>query len=874
MTCTLSKNVSVALYICFSAAVIVTGEGHACASTIATVAATSNYLLTIQIVGSAIHFMIDTVVGAKAIQTRLGETWVLWARGAITIAAPWVWWLGNVPLALWTTMLFCIRPAMCSSTDAWWVRRGVWRDVPFDMVALCTVGMLVLQRVALASYQRHTGPCRLRARHSALQYALALLALILLSESSSWSEAFVVPTLPWVYRRWLLLVTSIQPFNPHASVFSAGSWFTVCILHGGVDMNTAIGTGGAILSCVAWAAPLGVFQKGTTSVPPTHYLQTAYWVLAALASIDTGVDVFQVRSTLAPRMDDTLKRALRIWGVWWFLILPVYVRTRSISMLMLQLIIMTGLHPNKTPTVILDALGVALLSEWTFAATLSLWYSIVAIAFATTSRLVFRSWERAWWVPSMFDAALVLYSASRIDARQTKAQLWSRHTWAIVAVTGLGAIGVGLFIPQGPYLHTNYAGVSFCASQTGSKRTVYKFEEVQDAVRNHYPLRAVGGGHSWNGFACPSPTLPGRCTAHRSSTGSSPSPLIIDMKGLRHIRFNGDRTAVICGAGATMGDIDDYLQPFDLEMTRHWWREVTIGGAVATGVTHDGASIRRCVGNLTLVTANASLVTFSPTSEDWETIFGSVGAFGVILEVEVWVTERVSRSTSTAGNMSLIETLHLRKNSTYVEVTPSCNYVKEIQMHWGESNPVRGSAGIISGIANRMFALLVTMPLHLLLLPSIYAMQICAWKGENAAGDHIDGGEMAQTVQLYAYFHCSRISQCVHEGIIDRVSVFEPVFSLKQSYMDGETDKCAIEWSVPIKWLHLVNTDAVETACHLQGGHPGKTALDYFSRARPWNPAPIISWTHTYTKPQRTLITDAMRRYDPGCTFYPQGFET
>ena len=854
----------------------VIGEGLACRPEVATVDTLCNCLVWFELFACAFAYALEAGVWYG----RPGM-WYWSVRRTGAHALRLSYWLGFVPIAAWTTMLMCVRPASCTSYEMWRVNEAVWQGAPFDVVAVLTVGSLWGARISAWCAHRPSSP----PPSQLPQYGIALLTLL-----------FALPPqeVPLLYRRWLIVATCVQPFHLATAILSFGAWVNAWVLDPGLPLW--LGATASGMACLIWVVRWARWAErgewGDERSMPTGRLLRAFWTVASLAASDTATDFMHVRNSLAPRMDDTLKRSLRIWAVAWILLLPAYRRTSSIVLVTAHVVVMLGLHPS-TPRGVLDALDAVVLVAWAAAASLTSFATqpvgeSVALAAAFVLRYAVSGTppDLRSRVTSVIDAGVVMFSAARLDAstcphdRRTRRvgraagvgrAAAARHAAAVLASLAIAMIVGGALsaASSSGHVHTNFAGVAFCADERGvTKRVVRSIIDVQEAVRSHFPVRAVGGGHSWNGFSCPAPSpLPGWCAHARPW-----SPLIVDMKGMRSAWISGN--AVVCDAGATMGDIDAYLEGIGMEMTRHWWREVTIGGAVATGVTHDGVGIRECVRRVTLVLADGSVKTMDATDPDWDVLFGSVGTFGVIVRVEALVQKRVSQMAVSEGNLSMADTwMADRVQSSYARVAPVCDRVIEWSWTWRNETEdaifVRGGGAPPFGISlNNAVRLATTMPFHLLLIPSVYALAICgtiqrmAYDVQSSFGNY---------VQLYFYLECDRVNACAERGIGDKYGVFEPAYAMKRSYV--RKGECSLEWSVPLDWLHLVDVHTVIRECAPIRAHPGKATLDYASRYAPWDTTPVVSWRHTYTLSQRRRMLDAMRRHGADCAFLPQGLD-
>jgi len=167
----------------------------------------------------------------------------------------------------------------------------------------------------------------------------------------------------------------------------------------------------------------------------------------------------------------------------------------------------------------------------------------------------------------------------------------------------------------------NFSGNMICNSNGFSTAPVNT--SVLRSMVKRGNLRVAGGLHSWSNYICP------------NSKGT-----IVRTTELRSIEMlpNGD---VRCGAGVTMGSITSYLRAFDRQLQETWHPDVTLGGAVATGIHHRGEDfVDCCVSSLRLMLANGEIVEVFPDTqwngiEVWYQIPGSVGLLGIIVELTI-----------------------------------------------------------------------------------------------------------------------------------------------------------------------------------------------------------------------------------------------
>lgn len=181
--------------------------------------------------------------------------------------------------------------------------------------------------------------------------------------------------------------------------------------------------------------------------------------------------------------------------------------------------------------------------------------------------------------------------------------------------------------------------------------------DVEEAVKRHARVKAVGSGHSWNDFLCaPSP----ECTPEEGDTSA-----IIVMTTIRplKIEINEQHMCVWVSAGVTIWDLMEYLghyhtssapRGFALGATPQFVNQ-TIGGAIATG-THGSSltygSLSNQVMGFRVVLANGTTVEIYPNTDPlyFKAFQVNVGRLGVVTDVKMRIIkEKVVRRTFLTG---------------------------------------------------------------------------------------------------------------------------------------------------------------------------------------------------------------------------------
>lgn len=180
----------------------------------------------------------------------------------------------------------------------------------------------------------------------------------------------------------------------------------------------------------------------------------------------------------------------------------------------------------------------------------------------------------------------------------------------------------------------NFQGVCLCRTKNVEHLYPATTDEVALQVQQFDKVRATGSGHSWNAIICPV-----RDTEQQRIA-------IVHTKRLDSIHLAAENRTVRCGAGVRMGVLHNMLiTKYNATLRENWYPDVTIGGAVATGIHNDGIGFFECcVESVMIVAGNGTLRRVTMDMSMFKHIGGSVGVHGLIVEVEVRyeTDERVS----------------------------------------------------------------------------------------------------------------------------------------------------------------------------------------------------------------------------------------
>jgi FAD/FMN-containing dehydrogenase len=126
--------------------------------------------------------------------------------------------------------------------------------------------------------------------------------------------------------------------------------------------------------------------------------------------------------------------------------------------------------------------------------------------------------------------------------------------------------------------------------------------------------------------------------------------LVLDMTGFNRITLNQGAGTITVQSGATWHDIQKAIHPLFAVKAMQSTDLFTVGGSVsvnAHGMDHQAGAVERTISRMRLMQADGSIVTLSrnENADLYRLVVGGYGLFGVILDVELEVTEnRLYRS--------------------------------------------------------------------------------------------------------------------------------------------------------------------------------------------------------------------------------------
>lgn len=170
---------------------------------------------------------------------------------------------------------------------------------------------------------------------------------------------------------------------------------------------------------------------------------------------------------------------------------------------------------------------------------------------------------------------------------------------------------------------------------------------VETARKNNKKIIIQGKNHSANG----------------SSLGSS-DELILRTQNFNKIEINKDK--VIVGSGVVVEELDKYLKQngFELITKNEGGNGPTIGGFISAGGIGKSNNVGfwETVLNVSFIDGYGKIVTLTPKDKNFKWIFGSMGQFGVIYEVELRI---IKKQNSDKNNEFDSSTSYLFRNNYF-----------------------------------------------------------------------------------------------------------------------------------------------------------------------------------------------------------------
>lgn len=259
--------------------------------------------------------------------------------------------------------------------------------------------------------------------------------------------------------------------------------------------------------------------------------------------------------------------------------------------------------------------------------------------------------------------------------------------------------------------------------------------------------------------------LPVSIAGARHSMGGhtiAPGGITLDMRPLRHVRYDAATERVTCGGGATWSEVIAALNPLgrSLDVVQSF-SNFTVGGSIsvnAHGWQHRRPPLVAAVESMRVLVADGRVVRCSRAAEPelFGLVAGGYGLFGVILEAElrtapnvsyrlervVLPSERLEDEAATRGSVPGAGLAFAR-----LDVTPSRFLREAILNVFHEAPSEAGAAGAVAPLAPPQFATLRREVLRGS-AGSDYGKEL-RWSLEKAAGDHVAGSTFTRNQLLH-----------------------------------------------------------------------------------------------------------------------------
>ena len=126
--------------------------------------------------------------------------------------------------------------------------------------------------------------------------------------------------------------------------------------------------------------------------------------------------------------------------------------------------------------------------------------------------------------------------------------------------------------------------------------------------------------------------------------------LVLDMTAFRAMKLDEASKVLTVQSGATWHDIQSYLHPKFAVKAMQSTDIFTVGGSIAVnahGMDHQAGSVGRTIRSMRLMLADGSVQTLSKTenAELFNLVVGGYGLFGIVLDVELDVTDNAIYTT-------------------------------------------------------------------------------------------------------------------------------------------------------------------------------------------------------------------------------------
>jgi hypothetical protein len=500
--------------------------------------------------------------------------------------------------------------------------------------------------------------------------------------------------------------------------------------------------------------------------------------------------------------------------------------------------------------------------QWKQIAFSAMWFLVGAILFAEN---IFSGYASAF---AFIQYILLVVIHTRMDKYtfySNSRVLWQTFTvWILIPCASV-FLSSPVHYLVGISGIRNFAGQMLCNTGTFSLEPVDE-DELREYVLNS-DLRVAGGMHSWANYMCP------------SESGN-----IVRTTQLRSIEMqsNGD---LICGAGVTMGSIVTYLKALGRQLEETWHSDVTLGGAVATGVHHRGSDFMGCcVSSVRMMLGNGEIVNVDNHTtwngiNVWNHIPGSVGLLGIVVELTIksiplstttyipsiksWTTEQELTSHLDAwiaenvrNDVLFVIPIERRMVISSKTVTPLDTDMKgdgrdlQLPVYSTTSYAINGAAfDLYASFWSTAYTFTIGWFLPLNLYGGeqfdfvIDHLTEASHNAETRNNLNRLGTEHA-TIEIDLPIDCSKLSQCVRK--FSTLKPYTPLLEIRYAtnlpHVHVAHGECVlhVDFSIPLWLLDTMQAQLSELAvfCPSEFQHHGKSTLLQTTNTRLYKPPP------------------------------------
>jgi len=403
--------------------------------------------------------------------------------------------------------------------------------------------------------------------------------------------------------------------------------------------------------------------------------------------------------------------------------------------------------------------------------------------------------------------------------------------------------------------YTNFSGIAFCKHHIDIKYPT-NISQVQHIVNTNQAIRAAGFGHSWNPYTCP-----------------NQSGIVIKMQELRKLEFVND--SFIAGGGTSMGSLVNFMMRHGQELPSFWVSDISIGGAISSGVHNDGIGFFECcVTEITIVNGLGNIVKINKNDSIWSFIPGSIGRLGIVVQVcikgqPLSILQYITTKTYWSTPKDIIDSIHAFNKSSTLWITHN-KIIKQDKLILGRHESLPNATYsffplqkqfVHQSIGRRFFASIFSSALTILPIISYHILYNNYHEFEKYAEDdnkdeihyttnptYIEPNKPSRmkilknslifsTIEIDITVKIDHLSTCLH--VLLDPSVFFPMMHIRHAQnsvqeLVAHGRYIHIDFSLPTwtlsrysKWFRQINQ-----ACHIRYSHPGKATTELMEELR------------------------------------------